>query len=108
SATLALIALVTIPVTMMVAAVVMKRSQKQFVAQWRSTGALNARIEEAFTGHALMKVFGRHREVQAAFETDNENLYQASFRAQFLSGLIMPIAMFVGSLNYVLVAVLGG
>ena len=108
SATLALIALVTIPVTMAVAGFVMKRSQKEFVGQWRSTGALNARIEEAFTGHSLMKVFGRHREVQVAFEADNERLYQASFRAQFLSGLIMPIAMFVGNLNYVLVAVLGG
>jgi ATP-binding cassette subfamily B protein len=107
SATLALIAVVTIPVTMAVAGFVMKRSQKEFVGQWRSTGALNARIEEAFTGHTLMKVFGRHREVQAAFEADNERLYLASFRAQFLSGLIMPIAMFVGNLNYVLVAVLG-
>lgn len=108
SATLALIALVTIPVTMAVAGFVMRHSQKEFVGQWRSTGALNARIEEAFTGHSLMKVFGRHREVQAAFENDNERLYQASSRAQFLSGLIMPISMFVGNLNYVLVAVIGG
>jgi len=108
SPTLALIALVTIPVTMMVAGFVMRRSQKEFVGQWRSTGALNARIEEAFTGHALMKVFGRHKEVQAAFDADNERLYQSGFRAQFLSSLIMPIAMFVGNLNYVLVAVLGG
>jgi ATP-binding cassette subfamily B protein len=108
SATLALIALVTIPVTMFVAGFVMRHSQKEFVAQWRQTGKLNAQIEEAFTGHALMKVFGRHREVQAAFEVDNEALYQASFRAQFLSGLIMPIMMFVGNLNYVIIAVLGG
>ncbi|HET7132773.1 MAG TPA: ABC transporter ATP-binding protein [Gammaproteobacteria bacterium] len=108
SATLALIALVTIPVTMFVAAFVMKRSQKEFVAQWRRTGALNAQIEEAFTGHSLMKVFGRHKEVQAAFEVENEALYKASFRAQFLSGLIMPIMMFVGNLNYVIIAVLGG
>jgi ATP-binding cassette subfamily B multidrug efflux pump len=108
SATLALIALVTIPVTMVVAGFVMRHSQKEFVAQWRRTGALNAKIEEAFTGHSLMKVFGRHREVQAAFESDNEALFQASFRAQFLSGLIMPIMMFVGNLNYVVIAVLGG
>jgi ATP-binding cassette subfamily B protein len=108
SATLALIALVTIPVTMVVAGLVMRHSQKEFVAQWRRTGALNAKIEEAFTGHSLMKVFGRHREVQASFEVDNEALYQASFRAQFLSGLIMPIMMFVGNLNYVVIAVLGG
>jgi ATP-binding cassette subfamily B protein len=99
---------VTIPVTMVVAGLVMRHSQKEFVAQWRRTGALNAKIEEAFTGHSLMKVFGRHKEVQASFEVDNEALYQASFRAQFLSGLIMPIMMFVGNLNYVVIAVLGG
>jgi ATP-binding cassette, subfamily B, multidrug efflux pump len=108
SATLALIALVTIPLTMVIAGLVMRHSKKEFVEQWRSTGALTARIEEAFTGHALMKVYGRHKEVQAAFDADNQHLYQASFKAQFLSGLIMPISMFVGSLNYVLVAVLGG
>lgn len=107
SATLALIALVTIPVSIFVAGFVMRHSQKQFVAQWRRTGALNAQIEEAFTGHALTKVFGRHREIQATFETDNEGLFEASFRAQFLSGLIMPIMMFVGNLNYVVIAVLG-
>ncbi len=106
--TLALIALVTIPITMVVAGLVMRHSQKEFVAQWRRTGALNAKIEEAFTGHSLMKVFGRHKEVQGSFEVDNEALYQASFRAQFLSGLIMPIMMFVGNLNYVVIAVLGG
>jgi ATP-binding cassette subfamily B multidrug efflux pump len=105
---LALIALVTIPLTMVVAGFVMKRSQQHFVGQWRRTGALNAKIEEAFTGHALVKVFGRQREVQAAFQVENEELYQASFRAQFLSGLIMPIMMFVGNLNYVVIAVIGG
>jgi len=108
SATLALIALVTIPVTMAIAGAVMKRSQKQFVAQWRRTGALNAQIEEAFTGHALVKVFGRQKDVQARFEVDNEALFGASFRAQFLSGLIMPTMMFVGNLNYVVIAVIGG
>jgi ATP-binding cassette subfamily B protein len=108
SPTLALIALVTIPITMVVAGLVMRHSQKQFVEQWRRTGKLNAQIEEAFTGHALVKVFGRQREVQTAFEVDNEGLYQASFRAQFLSGLIMPIMMFVGNLNYVVIAVIGG
>ena len=106
--TLALIALVTIPITMVVAGLVMRNSQKEFVAQWRRTGALNAKIEEAFTGHSLMKVFGRHKEVQASFEVDNQALYDASFRAQFLSGLIMPIMMFVGNLNYVVIAVIGG
>jgi ATP-binding cassette subfamily B protein len=105
---LALIALVTIPLTILVAAVVMKRSQGKFITQWRRTGNLNAQVEEAFTGHALVKVFGRQREVQDSFEVENEELYQASFGAQFLSGLIMPIALFIGNLNYVIIAVVGG
>jgi ATP-binding cassette subfamily B protein len=108
SPTLALIALVTIPLTMIVAGTVMKRSQKHFVAQWRRTGTLNSEIEETFTGHNLVKVFGRQREVQASFEEENEALYESSFSAQFLSGLIMPIMMFIGNLNYVIVAVVGG
>jgi ATP-binding cassette subfamily B protein len=105
---LALIALVTIPVSMVVAGLVMRQSRSKFVDQWRRTGALNAQIEEAFTGHALTKVFGRHEEVQDTFEEENEQLFKASFGAQFLSGLIMPIMMFVGNLNYVIIAVLGG
>jgi ATP-binding cassette subfamily B protein len=105
---LALIALVTIPLTVIVAGTVMKRSQTKFITQWRRTGRLNAQVEEAFTGHALVKVFGRQSEVQETFEVENEELYQASFGAQFLSGLIMPIAMLIGNLNYVIIAVLGG
>ncbi|MGA7227191.1 MAG: ABC transporter ATP-binding protein [Acidimicrobiia bacterium] len=108
SATLALIALVTIPVTIVVAGLVMKRSQTQFISQWRRTGVLNSQVEEAFTGHSLVKVFGRQREVQQSFDDENEELFQASFKAQFLSGLIMPIMMFIGNLNYVIIAVLGG
>jgi ATP-binding cassette subfamily B protein len=106
--TLALITLVTIPISMAAAGIVMKRSQKQFIAQWRRTGALNAQVEEAFTGHSLIKVFGRQREVQARFDEENEELFQASFRAQFLSNLIMPMMMFIGNINYVIIAVLGG
>jgi ATP-binding cassette subfamily B protein len=106
--TLALITLVTIPVSMLAAGLVMRRSQKQFIAQWRRTGALNSQVEEAFTGHSLIKVFGRQREVQARFDEENEELYQASFGAQFLSNLIMPMMMFIGNLNYVIIAVLGG
>ena len=107
SPTLALIALVTIPLTMAVAGTVMRRSQSKFVIQWRKTGTLNGQIEEAFTGHSLVKVFGRQREVQASFEVENEELFKASFGAQFLSGLIMPIATLIGNLNYVAIAVLG-
>ncbi|WP_433293919.1 ABC transporter ATP-binding protein [Pseudonocardia sp. CA-142604] len=105
---LALVALVTIPVSMFVTKAIAKRSQKQFVAQWRYTGALNAHIEEAFTGHELVRVFGRRQEVEADFTQRNERLFDASFRAQFISGIIMPSMMFIGNLNYVLVAVVGG
>ena len=105
---LALVALVSVPLSMYITRLVMKRSQGLFIAQWRRTGTLNAHVEEAFSGHALVKVFGRAREVEAVFETENEKLYEASFGAQFVSGLIMPIITFIGNLNYVLIAVLGG
>ncbi|MHA6628790.1 ABC transporter ATP-binding protein [Pseudonocardia sichuanensis] len=105
---LALVALVTIPVSLLVTKAIAARSQKQFVAQWRHTGTLNAHIEEAFTGHELVRVFGRRREVEAEFDARNERLFDASYRAQFISGIIMPAMMFIGNLNYVLVAVVGG
>ena len=108
SPVLTLVALASIPATMVVAVLVMSRSGKQFVAQWRHTGALNAHVEEAFTGHALVKVFGRQREVQASFEQENQSLFEAGFKAQFLSGLIMPAATFIGNLNYAVIAVVGG
>jgi ATP-binding cassette subfamily B protein len=102
------IALVTIPLTIVITAVIAKRSQKMFVAQWKNTGELNAQIEENFTGHALVKVFGRQKEVAAVFDDKNQELYQASFGAQFVSGIIMPSMMFVGNLVYVAIAVVGG
>jgi ATP-binding cassette subfamily B multidrug efflux pump len=102
------VALLSIPLTMIVAILVMSRSGKQFTLQWRRTGTLNSAIEEAYTGHALVKVFGRQREVQEQFEKENAGLYDASFRAQFLSGLIMPASNFIGNLNYAAVAVIGG
>lgn len=105
---LALIALVSVPVSLVVTAQIMKRSQGQFVAQWRRTGALNAQIEEAFSGHALVKVFGRRAEIEQTFAEENEELYKVSFGAQFVSGLIMPSMMFIGNLNYVAIAVIGG
>ncbi|WP_372728549.1 ABC transporter ATP-binding protein [Nocardioides sp.] len=105
---LALVALVSVPLSMLVARAVMKRSQGLFVDQWRRTGRLNAHIEETFSGHALVKVFGRRHEVEQTFATENDALYEASFGAQFVSGLIMPVMMFVGNLNYVVIAVLGG
>jgi ATP-binding cassette, subfamily B, multidrug efflux pump len=105
---LALIALVTIPVSMLVTRAIAKRSQRQFIAQWTHTGELNAQIEEAFTGHELVKVFGRQPEIEASFAGKNEQLFRASFGAQFVSGIIMPAMMFIGNLNYVAVAVVGG
>jgi ATP-binding cassette subfamily B multidrug efflux pump len=105
---LALVALVSVPVSLVVTRAIMKRSQGQFVAQWRRTGKLNAQIEEAFSGHALVKVFGRQREVEATFAAENDALYEVSFGAQFVSGLIMPAMMFIGNVNYVVIAVIGG
>ncbi|WP_416404624.1 ABC transporter ATP-binding protein [Arthrobacter sp. LFS091] len=105
---LALIALVTIPLTLGITMLIAKRSQKMFVAQWKNTGELNGQIEETYTGHALVKVFGRQNEVQEKFRAKNAELYQASFGAQFVSGLIMPAMTFIGNLVYVGIAVVGG
>jgi ATP-binding cassette subfamily B protein len=105
---LALIMLVTVPLSVGIATQVAKRSQKMFVAQWANTGKLNGHIEEAFTGHELVKVFGRQREVEEVFRQRNEALFQASFSAQFISGLILPAMTFVGNLSYVAIAVIGG
>lgn len=105
---LAVIALVTIPLTILITVLVAKRSQKLFVAQWKQTGILNARVEETFSGHAVVKVFGHQREVEEAFRLENERVYKASFGAQFVSGIIMPAMTFVGNLVYVAIAVVGG
>ena len=93
---------------MFVTRAVMRRSQGLFVQQWRSTGELNAHIEETFSGHALVKVFGRQHEAERVFDEQNDELFKASFGAQFVSGVIMPIMMFLGNLNYVVIAVIGG
>lgn len=105
---LALVALVTIPVSVVVAAKIGKKSQPQFVAQWKSTGALNAHIEEMYSGHTLVKVFGRQKESAAVFAEQNEALYRASFKAQLVSGIMQPVMFFISNINYVLVAVVGG
>ena len=105
---LALVALVTVPLSFFVATRVGKRSQPHFVQQWRSTGKLNAHVEEMYTGHTLVKVFGRQEESAQQFAEQNEALYEAAFKAQFNSGVMQPLMMFVSNLNYVLVAVVGG
>ena len=105
---LALVALVTVPLSVIVATKVGKRSQPQFVQQWKVTGKLNAHIEEMYTGHTLVKVFGRQEESARDFAEQNDALYEAGFKAQFNSGIMQPLMMFVSNLNYVLVAVVGG
>ncbi|MBU2110177.1 MAG: ABC transporter ATP-binding protein/permease, partial [Actinobacteria bacterium] len=104
---LALVAVLSVPVSLVATRAIMRRSQGQFVAQWRTTGRLNAHIEEAFSGHALVKVYGRTDEVERTFAEHNDALYDVSFKAQFISGLVMPTMMFIGNLNYVVVAVVG-
>lgn len=105
---LALVALVSLPLMAVIFGIIGPRSQKAFGIQWRKVGRLNARVEEAFSGHALVKVFGREKDALDKFQVENEELYQASFKAQFLSGIIMPAMTFVGNLTYVGIAVLGG
>jgi ATP-binding cassette subfamily B protein len=105
---LSLIALITIPVAIGLTTLIGKRSQTRFVQMWRSTGELNSHVEEAYTGHSLVKVFGRRKEVEAVFAEKNEQLYESGFGAQFISGMMMPVMMFVGNLNYVIIAVVGG
>ncbi len=105
---LALVALITIPASLVLIKTITGRSKKKFIAQWAHTGALNAQVEEAFTGHNLVKVFGRQADVEARFGRKNEELFDAGFQAQFISGVIQPAMMFLGNLNYVVIAVVGG
>jgi len=108
SPVLALVAVITIPVSLLMVKVVASRSKKKFVAQWGHTGDLNALVEEAITGHAIVKAFGRAPEVEERFRVDNEKLFEASFGAQFMSGMIQPLMFLLGNLNFVVIAVVGG
>ena len=105
---LAVVALVTVPLSIVVTLLVARRSQKHFAAQWARTGTLNGQVEQVHTGHALVQVFGRRQKAVAEFNQQNEALYEASFRAQFLSGIIMPAMAFLGNVNYVVIAAVGG
>lgn len=105
---LALIALIALPVAGVVVGVVGKKSQALFTAQWRETGRLNGHIDESFTGHELVTVFGRQRDMAERFDERNDAMYEASFKAQFYSGMIMPIMQWVNWLGYVGIAVVGG
>jgi ATP-binding cassette, subfamily B, multidrug efflux pump len=105
---LAMFAVLTLPASTLILKFVASRSRKKFMAQWRHTGELNSQVEEAFTGHAIVKVFGRQDEVEAEFNAKNNELFEASFGAQFISGTVQPMMMFLGNLNYVVIAVVGG
>ena len=105
---LALVAIISVPISIVSMQQIAKRSKARFIAQWKHTGTLNAQVEETFTGHSIVKAFGRDKEAQARFDVTNEELYQASFGAQFISGCVQPATMFIGNLNYVAIAVFGG
>jgi len=108
SVLLALIALTVIPLSLFTMSQIAKRSRAKFISQWRYTGQLNGLVEEAFTGHTIVKVFGRQQEVEERFKLLNDELFDAANSAQFMSGAIQPATMFLGNLNYVAIAVVGG
>jgi ATP-binding cassette subfamily B protein len=105
---LALVSLIAIPVSMFASVKIAKRSKVEFVAQWDWTGKLNGHVEEMHTGHALVKVFGRRQQAIKDFKSLNSQLYESSFKAQFISGIIQPVTQLVSNLIYVAIAVLGG
>jgi ATP-binding cassette subfamily B protein len=105
---LALISLVMVPMSIGVTFLVARRSQKHFAVQWERTGAVNSLVEQTHTGHTLVQVFGRSRKTLDDFDRENKALYEPSFRAQFLSGIIQPAMMFLSNLNYVAIGVIGG
>jgi ATP-binding cassette subfamily B protein len=105
---LALISVLAVPASVAVAVLIASRSQKQFAAQWERTGTLNGHVEEMHTGHAIVKLFGHQEDAIAQFDAENELLYQASYRAQFISGIIQPAMTFISNLSYVAIAVIGG
>jgi ATP-binding cassette subfamily B protein len=105
---LALVAVITVPISIGTMKQIAGRSKQKFIAQWAHTGAMNGLVEETFTGHAIVKTFGRQKEVEQRFAETNEKLYSAGFGAQFISGSIQPVMMFIGNLNYVAIALIGG
>jgi ATP-binding cassette, subfamily B, multidrug efflux pump len=105
---LAIVTVLIVPLSVFTMRSITKRSKARFVDQWRHTGTLNAQVEETFTGHSLVKVFGRQRDTEQRFNEKNDELFDASFSAQFISGIIQPAMMFFGNLNYVAIALIGG
>ena len=105
---LAAISVLVIPLALLSTVQIAKRSQKQFALQWEQTGDLNGHVEEMHTGHSIVKIFGRQKEAIEVFDERNSKLYDSSFKAQFISGIIQPVMNFLGNLNYVGIAVIGG
>jgi ATP-binding cassette subfamily B protein len=105
---LAVISLMVLPVAAVATMLIARRSQKQFAAQWARTGTLNGHVEESHTGHAIVKAFGHQEDAIRRFDEENQRVYEASFKAQFISGIVMPTMNFVANLNYVAIAVIGG
>lgn len=105
---LTLVVILTLPLSVIVTMMVAKRSQKHFVAQQKHLGQLNGHVEEMYTGHKVVKAFGRERQSVEQFDEVNDKLYEAGWRAQFISGTIMPLMGFVGNIGYVIVSVVGG
>ncbi|MDE0805576.1 MAG: ABC transporter ATP-binding protein, partial [Acidimicrobiales bacterium] len=105
---LTVVALITVPVSVVAMKQIGGRARPKYMAQWANTGDLNSQVEEAFTGHAIVKSFGRRREVAAEFDKTNDQLFEASFGAQFMVSLIQPAMIFLGNVQYALIAVVGG
>jgi ATP-binding cassette subfamily B multidrug efflux pump len=105
---LTLITIVSLPLSVFVIKPILKRSQKHFSDQQRTLGQLNGHIEEMYTGHQVVKAFGHEKKSGAQFDLVNEELYEAGSKAQFISGMIMPMMFFIGNLSYVLISVVGG
>lgn len=105
---LTLITVLTLPLSLIVVAVVASRSQGYFVGQQKRLGELNGHVEEMYTGHNVIKAFGREEQSIRDFDKINEELYETGWKAQFISGLIMPLMMFIGNIGYVLICVVGG
>lgn len=108
SVLLTFVAVITVPITIVLVRIIAARSKSRFIQQWGHTGSLNAQVEEAFAGHALVKVFGQQQQVQERFRATNDRLYEAAFGAQFMSGLVAPMMQLLSNINYVLIAVIGG
>jgi ATP-binding cassette subfamily B protein len=105
---MAMIALLVVPPSIFLMKVIGGKARPRFISQWRHTGELNAQVEEVFTGHAIVKSFGRQRQVEQTFNDENQELYESSFAAQFIANLIQPAMLFMGNLQYVMIAVIGG